>query len=129
MTRTSDTAVVPQTLRAVQTTAVLSVLVLAWQFFTAGQIITDEDAATGGHGAGAIALHVSTFLLLAAAVLHGRATQVCWPAVLAAVVLVVTFVQAYLGSSENIAAHVPLALGLTIGIVWLTAWSFWPVTT
>jgi hypothetical protein len=36
---------------------------------------------------------------------------------------VLTFVQAALGSSGSIAAHVPLALVLTVGTVWLAAWS------
>jgi hypothetical protein len=125
MTRTRDTTVatpVP-TLRLVQATAVLSVLVLFWQFLSAGRIVVGEDA-TGGHGAGAIALHVTTGLLLAATVLHGRRTRVWWPAALAAAVFVLTFVQAALGSSGSIAVHVPLALVITVGVVWLAAWSF-----
>jgi hypothetical protein len=125
MTRTRDTTVatpVP-TLRLVQATAVLSVLVLFWQFLSAGRIVVGEDA-TGGHGAGAIALHVTTGLLLAATVLHGRRTRLWWPAALAAGVFVLTFVQAALGSSGSIAVHVPLALVITVGVVWLAAWSF-----
>ena len=35
-----------------------------------------------------------------------------------------TFVQAWLGSHDAVAVHVPLALVVTAGTVWLTAWSF-----
>jgi hypothetical protein len=125
MTRTRDTTVAApvSTLRPVQAAAVLSVLVLFWQFLSAGRMLVGEDA-VGGHGAGAIALHVTTGLLLVATVLHGRRTRVWWPAALAAAVFVLTFVQAWLGSHDVVAVHVPLALVVTAGTVWLTAWSF-----
>ncbi|HYX96380.1 MAG TPA: hypothetical protein VE823_15055 [Geodermatophilus sp.] len=125
MTRTRDTTVAApvSTLRPVQAAAVLSVLVLFWQFLSAGRMLVGEDA-VGGHGAGAIALHVTTGLLLVATVLHGRRTRVWWPAALAAAVFVLTFVQAWLGSHDAVAVHVPLALVVTAGTVWLTAWSF-----
>jgi hypothetical protein len=125
MTRTRDTTVAApvSTLRPVQAAAVLSVLVLFWQFLSAGRMLVGEDA-VGGHGAGAIALHVTTGLLLVATVLHGRRTRVWRPAALAAAVFVLTFVQAWLGSHDAIAVHVPLALVVTAGTVWLTAWSF-----
>jgi len=125
MTRTRDTTVAApvSTLRPVQAAAALSVLVLFWQFLSAGRMLVGEDA-VGGHGAGAIALHVTTGLLLAATVLHGRRTRVWWPAALAAAVFVLTFVQAWLGSHDAVAVHVPLALVVTAGTVWLTAWSF-----
>ncbi len=124
MTRTRETAVTaPSTLRAVQATAALALLVLLWQFVSAGRIMVGEDA-TGGHGAGAIALHAATGLLLLATVLHGRRTQVWWPTALAGAVFVSTFVQAALGSAGSITTHVPLALLLTVGTAWLAAWSF-----
>ena len=125
MTRTRDTTVAApvSTLRPVQAAAALSVLVLFWQFLSAGRMLVGEDA-VGGHGAGAIALHVTTGLLLVATVLHGRRTRVWWPAALAAAVFVLTFVQAWLGSHDAVAVHVPLALVVTAGTVWLTAWSF-----
>ena len=125
MTRSRDTTVAApvSTLRPVQAAAVLSVLVLFWQFLSAGRMLVGEDA-VGGHGAGAIALHVTTGLLLVATVLHGRRTRVWWPAALAAAVFVLTFVQAWLGSHDAVAVHVPLALVVTAGTVWLTAWSF-----
>jgi hypothetical protein len=125
MTRTRDAAVTApvSTLRPVQAAAALSVLVLLWQSFSAGRVLVGEDA-LGGHGAGAIALHVTTGLLLAATVLHGRRTGLWWPAALAAAVFVLTFAQAWLGSHGGITVHVPLALVITVGTVWLTAWSF-----
>ncbi len=110
------------TIRLLQAGAVLSLLVLLWQFVSAGRLMTGADAL--GHGAGAIALHVATGLTLVATVLHARRSAVWWPAVPAAAVFVLTFVQAYLGSSGAIAAHVPTALAVTVGVVWLAAWAF-----
>jgi hypothetical protein len=41
----------------------------------------------------------------------------------AAAVFVAGFVQAALGSAGNMAAHVPGALVLVVGTVWVTAWA------
>jgi hypothetical protein len=109
--------------RAVQVTAVLSALVLLWQFVSAGRLLSGSDA-LDGHGAGAIALHVTTFLLVAATLLHARAGGARWPAIVSAAVFVATFVQAYLGDEGNLNAHVPGALVLTVGTIWVTAWAF-----
>jgi hypothetical protein len=109
-------------LRAVQATAALSVLALLGQFVTAGRILSGSDA-TGIHGAGAIALHVTTGLLAVATLLHARAGGARWPVVVAAAVFVAGFVQAALGSAGNMAAHVPGALVLVVGTVWITAWA------
>jgi hypothetical protein len=127
MTRYRDTPVATRTstIRPVQAAAVLSVLVLAWQFFTAGQVVT-QATGPGAHGSGAIALHVATGLLLLATALYGRHTRVWWPAALSGVTFLLTFLQAWLGSHGMIAAHVPVALLVTIGVVWVTAWAFWP---
>jgi predicted membrane protein len=77
------------------------------------------------HATGAIVLHVVTGLLTVAAVLYARADRgPWWPAAVAAVVFVLSFVQAYFGEHTNLAIHVPGALVLTVGIVWVTAWSF-----
>jgi hypothetical protein len=40
-----------------------------------------------------------------------------------AAVFVTGFVQAALGEAENMTAHVPGALVLTVGTVWVTAWA------
>ena len=125
MTRTRDTPVpgLRSTIRPVQAAAALSLLVLLWQFLSAGQLLSGADA-LGGHGIGAIVLHVATGLLLLTTALHGRRTRVWWPTALAGVVFLLTFVQAALGSSGAMATHVPLAMVLTVGTVWLAVWAF-----
>jgi hypothetical protein len=122
-TRTGVTGSSTGTIRLLQISTALSVVVLLWQFASAGQMLNRVDA-EGGHGAGAIALHVVTALTLVGAVLHGRRSGTWWPAVLAGVVLLLTFVQAAVGSAGTITVHVPLALVITAGVVWLTAWAF-----
>jgi len=127
MTRTPAAPVgagTASTLRLVQGTAVLALLVLLWQFATAGRLVGGSDV-LGAHGAGAIALHVATGLLLVATALHWRRSDgPVWAVALAAVVFLATFLQAALGSAGNLTAHVPGALLLTVGTVWLTAWAF-----
>ncbi len=79
----------------------------------------------GLHATGAVVLHVVTGLLALAAIAYGRAERgPWWPAVLAVVVFVLSFVQAYYGDHTNLKIHVPGAMVLTVGIVWITAWSF-----
>jgi hypothetical protein len=112
-------------LRAVQMTAVLAVLNLVLQYVTAGQILPRGGPAIGVHATGAIVLHIVTGLLALAAILYARARRgPWWPPVVAVLVFVCTFVQAYFGDEGNLKVHVPGALVLTVGIVWLTAWSF-----
>ncbi len=115
----------PLVLRAVQVLAVLSVLNLVCQYVTAGQILPRGGPLVGLHATGAIVLHVVTGLLALAAIAYGRVQRgPWWPAVLAVVVFVLSFVQAYYGEHTNLKIHVPGALVLTVGIVWITAWSF-----
>jgi len=126
MTRTQPVPTLARstgTLRAVQAAAVLSVVVLLWQFATAGRLVTHEGS-DDAHAAGAIALHVVGALLVVATLLHARAGGERWPVVLSAVVFVAGFVQAALGDAHNMTAHVPGALLLTVGTVWVTAWAF-----
>jgi uncharacterized membrane protein YozB (DUF420 family) len=112
------------TVRAVQATAVLSALVLLWQFATAGRLISGTNVLSA-HAGGAIALHIATGLLVAATALHWRRSGgPVWAVALAAAVFLCTFVQAYLGSHGDLAVHVPGALLLTVGTVWLLSWSF-----
>jgi hypothetical protein len=111
------------TVRLVQAAAVLTVLALLWQSATAGRYLsgtTDLDL----HAAGAIALHVTTLLLVIATLLHARAGGARWPAAVSGAVFLAAFVQAYLGSEANMSAHVPGALVLAVGTVWVTAWAF-----
>ncbi|WP_369140821.1 hypothetical protein [Modestobacter versicolor] len=109
--------------RAVQATAALSVLVLLWQFVTAGRLLSQADA-MDAHGTGAIALHVAGALLVVATLLHARAGGARWPVVVSAAVFVAGFVQAAIGDAGNMTAHVPGSLVLTVGTVWVTAWAF-----
>ena len=109
--------------RAVQVAAVLSVLVLLWQFVTAGRLVS-HSGSDDAHAAGALALHVVNVLLVAATLLHARAGGARWPVVVSAAVFVAGFVQAALGDARNMSAHVPGALVLTVGTVWVTAWAF-----
>jgi hypothetical protein len=112
-------------LRAVQVTAVLAVLNLVLQYVTAGQILPRGGPAISVHATGAVVLHVVTGVLALATILYARARRgPWWPPVVAVLVFVCTVVQAYFGDEGNLKAHVPGALVLTVGIVWLTAWSF-----
>jgi hypothetical protein len=111
-------------LRAVQASAALSVLSIAWQFVTAGQILPRGGPAEL-HTNGAIVLHVMTGLMAIATILYARSRRgPWWPAVLAVIVFVLTFVQAWFGGYTTLAIHVPGALVCTIGTVWLAAWAF-----
>lgn len=110
-------------IRAVRAAAVASVVVLLWQFATAGQVMSEADA-MDAHGAGAIALHVVGALLVVATLLHARAGGARWPVVVAAAVFVAGFVQAAVGDAGAMAAHVPGSLVLAVGTVWVTAWAF-----
>ncbi len=108
---------------AVRAAAALTVLSLLWQFLSAGRVLSQGDG-LGGHGTGAIVLHVVSALLVVATVLHARAGGARWPVVVSAAVFVAGFAQAALGDAGNMAAHVPGALVLTVGTVWVTAWAF-----
>ncbi len=111
-------------LRALRVLAVLTVVSLAFQFVTAGQLFP-EGGPEEVHAGGAVALHVLSGLTAVAAFLHRRRTGTAlWPVVLAAVVLVLTFVQAATGGRETLWVHVPGAMVLTVGAVWVAAWSF-----
>jgi hypothetical protein len=119
-------------LRAAQVLAVLTVLELLWQFSTAGQMVgpLHSRGAHELHSAGAVVLHVLTGLLTIAVLVLWRTGGVpLWPAVLSAVVFVLTFVQAYLGDDSTLYLHVPGALILSVGSVWLAIWSFTPGAT
>lgn len=114
-------------LRAVRAAAVLTVLELLWQFATAGQMVGPvQDRGTRElHESGALVLHLLTALLAVAAIWLWRSRGApAWPAVLSVVVFALSFVQAYLGDEETLWLHVPGALILTLGSVWVLAWSF-----
>jgi hypothetical protein len=118
-TRTTDPL-----LTAVRVLAVLTVVNLFWQFVTAGQLFP-----RGGpeelHSTGAIVLHVLSGLTAIAALANWRLRGApLWPGVLAAVVFVLSFVQAWYGGRSTLYVHVPGAMILTVGAVWVAAWSF-----
>jgi hypothetical protein len=120
----SRTAPASGTLRALQVLAVLTLLSLAFQYVTAGQLFP-QGGPEEVHAGGAVALHVLSGLTAIAAFLHRRrAGTALWPVVLAAVVFVLTFVQAATGGRDTLWVHVPGALVLTVGAVWVAAWSF-----
>ena len=111
------------TLQLLRIASLASVVALLWQFVTAGQLLSQNNLILL-HAIGAGALHVTTGITLLAAFLHWRRTRSDQPVLVgAAVVFVLTFVQAALGSAGNMAAHVPGALIITVGVVWLAAWS------
>lgn len=121
-----DTRAASTSLRALQISAILAVLSLAWQFVTAGQLFpmggSDEL-----HAGGAIVLHVLTGVVAIAAALHWRRTSgPVWPTVLAAAVFVLSFVQAYTGAYDTLWIHIPGAMVLTVGAVWVAVWAFVP---
>ncbi len=110
-------------LQLLRIAALASLAALLWQFVTAGQLVSGENI-TVLHAIGAVALHVTTGLTLVAAVLHWRRDRSAQGVLVwAAVVFVLTFVQAWLGGAGNLAAHVPGALVLTVGVAWLPVWA------
>ncbi len=103
--------------------ALASLAVLLWQFVTAGQLVSGQDL-TALHAVGAVALHVTTAITLLGAFLHWRGSRADQPLlIVAAVVFLAAFAQAALGSAGNMALHVPGALVITVGVVWLAAWA------
>ena len=114
-------------LRTVQVVAGLTVLELLWQFATAGRMVgpIPDHTARELHETGAVVLHVLTGLLTVGAIWWWREhRERVWVPVLAAVVFVLSFVQASLGDEETLWLHVPVSLVLTAGSVWVLAWSF-----
>ena len=118
MTRSATTA--PTALvRVLQGATVLTALNVLLQFITAGQLFPD-----GGpeelHAAGALSLHVFSGVAALAAIALWRKghTTVVLP-VLAVVVFLATIAQAAVGGRDTLWVHVPGAMVLTAGVVWL----------
>jgi hypothetical protein len=110
---------------ALQVTAVLCTLGIVFQGATAGLLLSRSRGALAFHGAGAIVFHVLSALMVIAAALLWRSTRgSVWPVVISALVFVLGLVQAYLGDQGVLSIHVPLAMALTLGTVWVLAWSF-----
>lgn len=125
-TRRSRTA--PAVLTALRAAAVLTVVSLLVQFLTAGGFVGQQggEGAEAAHSVGAIVLHVLSGLTVVAAALTWRAGAALWPTVVAALVFVLSFVQAYVGSNGPPSVHIPGAMVLTVGAVLVAAWSFTP---
>lgn len=113
---------------AIRALAALATLNVLYQAATAGAILMpDSESAQEWHGGGAIVLHVLTGLLTLATFWYRRtAGGPWWPTVVSAVVFVASFVVAWFGEGESLWIHVPSAMALAIGTVWVTAWSFLP---
>lgn len=110
---------------ALRALAVLSTLGVLYQGATAGRVLVEGDTVLEWHGGGAIALHVLTGLLTIAAFWYRRTSGgPLWPTILSGVVFVATLVEAWFGHGPTLWIHVPLAIVLTIGTVWVTAWAF-----
>jgi hypothetical protein len=117
---------VPAALVALRVLALLTVAVLLWQFVTAGGFVGTPGAegAVELHATGAVVLHVVSGLTTVAAAVLWRAGAAAWPVAVAALVFVLSFVQAYVGSHGPLLVHVPGAMVLTTGAVLVAAWSF-----
>ena len=114
-TRTTSSGLV----RAFQVLAGLAVVNVLYQFVTAGQLFPNGGPAEA-HGTGAIVLHVVSGLAAVVAVLLWRQQQLGVRAlVLAVVVFAYTFLQAYWGGYSSLWIHVPGAMLLTVGVVWV----------
>ena len=111
-------------LRLLQVFSTLTVLNVFWQFVTAGTMFP-EDGLLELHDAGALLLHVLSFGSLAAAGWHWRTTSgPLWPTILAGVLFVLTFIQPLTGQRNLLEYHIPGAMVLSVGAVWVMVWSF-----
>ena len=107
-------------LRAFQVFALLAALNVLFQFVTAGQLFGRGEGPEGAHSAGAIVLHVFSGLAAVAAVLLWRQGGISLRLmVLAVVVFGYTFLQAATGGRSSLYVHVPGAMLMTAGVVWL----------
>jgi hypothetical protein len=121
---TTTTASDQRLVQGLRVGAVLTTVSLAFQFVTAGQLFP-----RGGpeelHSAGAVVLHLlSGLTALAAVLLWRRGSAPTWFAALATVVFVLTFVQAATGGRDTLWIHVPGAMVLTVGAVWVAVRAF-----
>ena len=122
-TATGRRTAAPAVVTALRVLSVLTVVVIVWQFVTAGPLVEGSQAADA-HGTGAIVLHVVSGLTTVAAALAWRGGAALSLLVVAALVFALSFLQAYLGSNGPISVHVPGAMVLTVGAVLVAAWSF-----
>jgi hypothetical protein len=128
MTRSPDgTAASPAVVTLLRVLAALSVLMIVVQGVTAGEILSRSSTGLMLHSGGAIVVHVLTGLTAIAAFLVVRADGgPWWPAVLAAGLFLVTFLQAGLGDAGVMTVHVPLAMICLVVAVSVLVWSLLP---
>ena len=126
-TPTARTSGETTVLRTVQVASVLTVSNLAVQFVTAGEMFSGVRSAGAVHSVGAIVLHVLAGVVALAAIAWFRPLGgPLWPAVLATLVFVASFVQGYYGVRDSLYIHIPGSMLMTVGAVWVAAWSFIP---
>lgn len=105
--------------RAFQIFSALAVVNVLVQFVTAGQLFPNGGP-EGAHAAGAIVLHVvSGLAAIAAGLLWRKGVLSIARAALAAIVFAYTFLQAYWGGYSSLYIHIPGAMLLTVGVVWV----------
>ncbi len=105
--------------RGLQVFAALSVLVVLFQFVTAGQLFP-SGGPDGLHAAGAIVLHVVSGLAAICAVVLWRQGRLSLAVVaLAVIVFGYSFIQAAIGGYQSLYVHVPGAMLMAAGVVWL----------
>lgn len=127
MTTSTATAAPTAVVRVLQVSTVLAALNVLLQFITAGRLFPD-----GGpeelHAAGAIVLHVFSGIgALAALWLWRRHGAPLLLPALAVVVFAAGILQAAVGGRSTLWVHVPGAMVLTAGVVWLLVVVFRPL--
>ena len=115
----------PVVVGGVRVAAVLAVLSILWQGYSASSVINVGDPALGPHETGAVIAHVVTGLLAIATAVHWWTTRrAVWPVVASVVVFAATFVEASLGHKRSLWVHVPLAMLIMLGVGAVMFWAF-----
>ena len=125
----ADTQLSPRpfllTARAFALATVAVVIVL---FVTAGRLVAAGELKEV-HGIAAIVLHVVTGgLMVALAGLAYSRGRGWWAAVVAAAIFAYSFLQAALGEGSTLSFHIPGALLIVGGTIWLTVWLLSPAS-
>lgn len=126
MTRSTATETAnPTALRTLRVAATAAVVMIVLQGVTAGEILSRSRVAESLHFGGAFVVHALTGLTAVAAYLVARRRRVSWwPTGVAVAVFVVSFAQAAFGDAGLLSVHVPLAMLLLVGSVFVMAWSY-----
>ncbi|WP_109507482.1 hypothetical protein [Nocardioides speluncae] len=101
-------------------------LMAAVQPVLAGSFMSGNyDALTVHSGVGG-SMFLVTALALLAVVAHGAAGSRLWPVGLHVLLLVAVIMQIAVGSTRNLALHIPLGVALVAVMVWLAIWAWLP---